>query len=97
MSVVDFGQFRLRGQFDFGQLAEVELAEVEIGQSRAFSRAVWVGACPGEGERGGANPEKWGTQSLGAQNVALFFHSPASFFFLSSLSWGSSRGILVCS
>ena len=43
----DFGQFRLRpistsanfdfGQFDFGQLAEIELAEVEIGRSRASS------------------------------------------------------------
>ena len=38
--VLDFGQFRLRpirflpGQFDFCQLAEVELAEVEIGRSR---------------------------------------------------------------
>ena len=40
-------------------------------------------------------PLRWGPKGVGPQNFALFFHSPATIVFLSSLSWGSSRGILV--
>ena len=39
-------------------------------------------------------PEGWGPEGWGGQNFALFF-PPATIFFLSSLSWGSFRGILV--
>ena len=42
------------------------------------------------------NPRKGGApKGGGAQNFAFFFPSPATIFFLSSLCWGSSRGILV--
>ena len=57
------------------------------------------------GPRGGVGVRRVGARRVGhrsvgarrrwAQNFALFFHSPATIFFLSSLSWGSSRGNLV--
>ena len=52
------------------------------------------------GAKGGSKPRKVGPRGVGprrvgAQNFALFFPSPATIFFLSSLSWGSFRGILV--
>ena len=69
------------------------------------------GGAPKGGPRrvGGPNLERWGPEGWGpellgpkgwgpeggAQNFALFFPSPATIFFLSSLSWGSFRGILV--
>ena len=40
-------------------------------------------------------PEGWGPELWETQNFALSFPSPATFFFLSSLSWVSSRGIVV--
>ena len=36
-----------------------------------------------------------GPAGWGAQKCCAFFPSPTTIFFLSSLSWGSSRGILV--
>ena len=44
----------------------------------------------------GGGPEGWGSEMRVAQNFG-FFISPATIFFLSSLSWGSFRGILVVS
>ena len=40
-------------------------------------------------------PPSPGPPSPGPPKISLFFPSPATFFFLSSLSWGSFRGILV--
>ena len=37
----------------------------------------------------------WGPAGWEAHKFALFFPSPGTFFFHSSLSWGSTRGILV--
>ena len=48
----------------------------------------------GRSQKNGA-PKGWGPEGWGAQNFAFFFPSPATMFILSSLSWGSSRGILV--
>ena len=48
----------------------------------------------GWGPEGGGE-EGWGPEGWVAQNFALFFPSPATGSFLSSLSWVSSRGILV--
>ena len=42
----------------------------------------------------GWRPRVMGARRVGARNFALFFPLPPQFFFLSSLSWGSSRGIL---
>ena len=58
------------------------------------------------GEKGGEPknqkkwvPKVWGPEGWGpeweAQHFALFFPSPATFFFHSSISWGCSRGILA--
>ena len=70
-----------------------------------FLVAGWMGR---EGRGGGCQgwellwswPEtgegRVGARRVGAQNFALFFLPlPATIFFLSSLSWGSLRGILV--
>ena len=56
------------------------------------------GAPKGGAPKGGAQgwgTEGWGPEGWGAQNFALFFSLPARIFFLSSLSWGSFRGILL--
>ena len=42
----------------------------------------------------GGGEEGWASKG-GGPNISLFFPSPVTIFFLSSLSWGSSRGILV--
>ena len=46
---------------------------------------------------GRVGPEGWGPEGWEAQNFSLFFFTlPSHFsFILSSLSWGSFRGILV--
>ena len=49
----------------------------------------------GVGQRRGGAAKGWGPEGWGAQNFALFFPSPATIFTLSSLAWGSSRGIVV--
>ena len=41
------------------------------------------------------SPEGWGPAGWDAQNFALCFPLPSTIFFLSTFSWGSSRGILV--
>ena len=41
------------------------------------------------------HPSSAGPPSAGPPKISLFFPSPATIFILSSLSWGSSRGILV--
>ena len=67
---------------------------------RIWPDRIWRGL-KGWTRRGGArrggdpNPEKVGPEGLGAQNFALFFLSPTTSFILSSLSGGSSGGILV--
>ena len=43
----------------------------------------------------GWGPEGWGPEFLGPNISCFFFPSPATIFILSSLSWGSFRGILV--
>ena len=55
-----------------------------------------MGAQRGGGRKGvSPNPEKVGAEGWGGPKFRSFFFSPAGNFFLSSLSGGSSRGILV--
>ena len=90
----------------FGRICLTEFGQTAFGQIFGM---LW-GGCWGGGHggnlesgggrrSGGQNPEKVGPEGLGpegrAQNFALFFLSPAGNFILSSLSGGSSRGILA--
>ena len=86
------------GQTAFGQFCFL------VGAPRGGGPEGWgpggVGAPEGwgprrVGARRGGGPEGWGPGEVGAQNFALFFPSPTGNFVLSSLSGGSSRGILV--
>ena len=80
------GRTRLRptgfsdiGQFDLGQSASIQLTPEKI---------LWTLLFPGWG------PEGWGPEGWGPK-ISHFFPSPATIFFLSSLSEDSFRGILV--
>ena len=85
-------------------LAKPTLAKVKVFVCKDFGfwkLIVWVFFVCVEwswvGGEGGApwTQIKWGPEGWEAQNFALFFPSPAAIFILLSLSWGSSRGILV--
>ena len=93
------GAMNGRGSEWVGSPERVERPErVGGGEGREGSPNGWGGSPNGWGGRrartGGGGPEGAGPRWDGAQNIA-FFSSPATFFFLPSLSGRSFRGILV--
>ena len=57
--------------------------------------APWGGALKGGASRVAPRTQKIGAPKGGGPKISRFFFFLSTFFFLSSLSWGSSRGILV--
>ena len=73
--------------------SQAELAQID--PKTSLCSMLWCVWCVVCSALSSGPPPSAGPPSAGPPKISSFFHSPATMFILSSLSWGSSRGIFV--